>query len=84
MGLYIKLMRKTTALNLSLCSRPDIQISIFVRITVGNISNKDASLGLSRFEWRCSVLVVWSVCTHLAFFTKLCGVVIFQKFMEFL
>ena len=74
----------TTALKLSQCSRPDTQITISIRMIVGNISNKYTSLGLSRLVWRCSVLVLWLVCPHLVFFAKLHGIVMFQIFMDFL
>ena len=50
-------MRETTALDLSQRSRPDTQISIYVRMNVGNISNKDACIGLSCYILRCSLLV---------------------------
>ena len=50
-------MRKTTVLNLSQFSRPDTQISILARMTVGNKSNNDAYEVLSHFVWRYSVLV---------------------------
>ena len=82
-------MRKTTALNLSQCLRPDKQISIYVRMHVGNISNKYAYVGLSCFRWRCSVLLqqwvlsvdvknswghlLWSACLHPVFLAKLRG-----------
>ena len=68
MGLDKEFIFVTTAFNLSWCLRPDTQISISVRISVGNISNKDASLGWSCFEWWCSLLVLWLVCPHLVFF----------------
>ena len=57
MGLYIVLMCETTGLKLSRRSRPDTQISISVRMTVGNKSNNDACEGLSCFRCQCRVLV---------------------------
>ena len=56
-GLHMVLMRETRGLNLSQRSRPDTQISISVRMPVGNKTNNDACEGLSRFEWRFRVLV---------------------------
>ena len=56
-GLYIELMRKTTAFNQTQYLRLDTQISIARKMTVGNRSNKDASVYLSSFGWRFSVLV---------------------------
>ena len=50
-------MRKTTNLNLSQFLSPDTQISISVRTTVGNTSNKDSCVGLSCFICNCSALV---------------------------
>ena len=69
-GLCIKLMRKTAALNLLQCLRPDTHISIPVRMTVGNRSNKDSSVGLNNFGWWRSVIVLWSVCLHIVIFRK--------------
>ena len=46
-----------TGLKSSQCLRPDTQISISVRMNVGNKPNNDASVGLSFFIWRCIVLV---------------------------
>ena len=83
-GLDIKLMCKTMDLNLSQCLRLYTHISISVSIIVGNRSNKDASVGLIIIGWQCSILVLWEVCLHLVFFTKLRYVVMFQIFVEFL
>ena len=83
-GLHIVFMFLMKALNLSQCSRPDTQISISVRMSVGNVLNKDISVGLSHFGCQCGVLVLWSIFTHIVFITKLRGVVVFQKFIIFL
>ena len=82
-------------LNLSQCLRLDTQISTSVRMTVGNWSNKDDSEGLSRFGWKCSVLVqrcilsgdaknsrnyfLLSARLHTVFLVKLRGVVMFSE-----
>ena len=83
-GFYIEFMHKKTALISSRCLRPDNQVSISVRINVGNISNKYSYVGLSCFGWRCSVLVLCLARPHLVFFAKLHGVVMSQKSMIFL
>ena len=99
-GLRRVLMSETTGLKLSQCSRPDTQISIYVRMTVGNKSDNDACEGLSHFGWRFRVLVRRCVlsgyannsrgyflllaCPHPVFLVKSRGVVMFKKFVEFL
>ena len=83
-GLHIVFMFLMKALNLSQCSRSDTQISISVRMYVGNILNKYISVGLSHFGCQCGVLVLWYIFTHIVFITKLRGVVVFQKFIIFL
>ena len=95
MGLYIVIMRETTGLKLSWCSRQDTQISISVRMTVGNKFNNYACEGLSRFGWQCKVLVwrcvlsgdarnqrgcfLLSACPHPVFLAKSRGVVMFSE-----
>ena len=95
MGLHIVLKRETTGLNLSRCSRPDTQISISVRMSIGNKSNNDACEGLSCFEWICRVLLrrcmlrgdannsrgcfLVSACPHHVFLVKSRGIVMFSE-----
>ena len=48
-----------TCLILSQCSRPDIQISISARMSVGGRSNTDACEGLSPFVGCYRISVQW-------------------------
>ena len=45
-------------LNLSQCLRPDSQMSILERISVGSISHNDACEGLSSFVGCCRITTV--------------------------
>ena len=56
-GVIHRINEQDNGFNLSRHLRLDTQISIARKMTVGNRSNKDASVYLSSFGWRFSVLV---------------------------
>ena len=99
MVLHMVLKRKAECLNLLQCSRLDIQISISVRMAVGNKWNNYACEGLSCYGGFCRVILRWCVLRVYAnnsqgyflllvrpypiFLVNVCGVVMFSEMWGF-